>query len=300
MESLSDIAVFVQVVESGSFTAAADRLGISKSVVSKYVSRLEDQLGAQLLNRTTRKLHLTEVGRSFYERSQRGLVEIEEAKAEVSRLQDEPRGKLRINVPMSFGITHIAPIVQDFLKLYPGLSIDMNLEDRKVDLLEEGFDMAIRISELSDSSLIARRLGPCKHVICATPEYLKLNGTPHTPNELQNHNILSFKYQDSPTQWQLISPDGKASTVAVSGTIQMNNSLALREALLNHAGVMMTPTFNVGEDLKSGKLQAVLPQYKLRQLSIYAVYHHRRHLSPKIRAFIDYLADHISNTPYWD
>ena len=300
MESLSDIAVFVQVIESGSFTAAADRLGISKSVVSKYVSRLENQLGAQLLNRTTRKLHLTEVGRAFYERSQRGLLEIEEAKAEVSRLQEKPRGKLRINVPMSFGITHIAPIVQDFLKLYPDLSIDMNLEDRKVDLIEEGLDMAIRISELSDSSLVARRLGPCRHVICATPEYLERKGIPRTPNDLHDHNVLTFKYQDSPTQWQFLSPDGKASSIDVSGTIQMNNSLALREALLNHAGVMLTPTFIVGDDIKSGKLQAVLPQYKLRELSIYAVYHHRRHLSPKVRAFIDYLAAHISDTPYWD
>ena len=300
MESLSDIAVFVQVIESGSFTAAADRLGISKSVVSKYVSRLENQLGAQLLNRTTRKLHLTEVGRAFYERSQRGLLEIEEAKAEVSRLQEKPRGKLRINVPMSFGITHIAPIVQDFLKLYPDLSIDMNLEDRKVDLIEEGLDMAIRISELSDSSLVARRLGPCRHVICATPEYLERKGIPRTPNDLHDHNVLTFKYQDSPTQWQFLSPDGKASSIDVSGTIQMNNSLALREALLNHAGVMLTPTFIVGDDIKSGKLQAVLPQYKLRELSIYADYHHRRHLSPKVRAFIDYLAAHISDTPYWD
>ncbi|MEN8180776.1 MAG: LysR family transcriptional regulator [Pseudomonadota bacterium] len=300
MESLSDIAVFVQVVDSGSFTAAAGRLGLSKSVVSKYVTRLENQLGAQLMNRTTRQLHLTEVGRAFYDRSQRGLLEIEEAKAEVSRLQGTPRGILRLNVPMSFGILHIAPIVHDFLKHYPDLSIDMNLEDRKVDLIEEGFDMAIRIAELSDSSLVARRLGPCHHVICATPEYLKRNGIPRIPNDLRDHNVITFKYQDSPAEWQFLSPDGKHSSVAVSGSIQMNNSLALREALLSHAGLTLTPTFIVGDDIKNGKLQAVLTHYRLLEVSIFAVYHQRRHMSPKVRAFIDYLATHISDAPDWD
>lgn len=300
MDPLSDIAVFVQVVDSGSFTAAADRLGISKSVVSKYVTRLENQLGAQLMNRTTRKLHLTEVGRTFYDRSHRGLLEIEEAKAEVSRLQGTPRGTLRLNVPMSFGILHIAPKLHDFLKPYPDLTIDMNLEDRKVDLIAGGFDMAIRISELSDSSLVARRLGPCRHVICATPEYLERNGMPRTPEELEGHNMITYKYQDSPAKWQFVSPDGKYSSVAASGSIQMNNSLAIRKALLSHAGLTLTPTFIVGKDIKSGKLKSVLTQYKLLEVSIFAVYHHRRHMSPKVRAFIDYLAAHISDSPDWD
>ena len=300
MESLSDIAVFVQVVDSGSFTAAANTLSLSKSVVSKYVTRLEDHLGAQLLNRTTRRLNLTEAGRALYESSRRGLQEIEEAKAEVSRLQGTPRGVLRLNTPMSFGILHIAPIIPDFLKLYPELSIDMNLEDRKVDLIEEGFDLAIRISDLSDSSLVARRLGPCRHVICATPEYLKQNGTPRTPDDLREHNVITFKYQDTPSEWQLLSAKGKVSSVPVSGTIQMNNSLALREALLNHAGITLTPTFIVGDDIKSGKLQTVLSQYSLLEISIFAVYHRRRHMSPKVRAFIDFLASRISDTPYWD
>ena len=300
MESLSDIAVFVQVIDSGSFTAAAGKLNLSKSVVSKYVTRLEDHLGAQLLNRTTRRLNLTEAGRALYESSRRGLEEIEEAKAEVSRLQGTPRGTLRLNTPMSFGILHIAPIIPDFLKLYPELSIDMNLEDRKVDLIEEGFDLAIRISELSDSSLVARRLGPCRHVICATPEYLQRNGAPRTADDLREHNVITFKYQDTPSEWQLLSTERNVTSVPVSGTIQMNNSLALREALLNNAGITLTPTFIVGDDIKSGKLQTVLSQYNLLELSIFAVYHRRRHMSPKVRAFIDFLANRISDVPYWD
>jgi len=169
MEALNDVAVFVQVVECGSFTAAAERLGLSRSVVSKYITRLEGRLGARLLNRTTRRLSLTETGHLFFQRSQRALLEIEEAEAEVSRLQEAPRGKLRINSPMSFGILHIAPALPEFLARYPDLSVEMNLDDRQVNLVEEGFDLAIRIAELPESSLIARRLAPCRHAVCATP-----------------------------------------------------------------------------------------------------------------------------------
>jgi len=300
MESLSDIAVFVKVVDSGSFTEAANRLGLSKSVVSKYITRLENHLSAQLLQRTTRQLNLTEVGHVFYEHSRRGLREIEEAKAIVSQLQEAPRGLLRVNAPMSFGILHVAPLIQGFLDLYPELSIDINYEDRRVDLIEEGVDLAIRIADLSDSSLVARRLGPCRHVLCATSGYLKRNGIPQTPEDLHDHNAIIFKYQDSPTQWQLLSADGKLSNISVTGSIQMNNSLALRKTLINDAGIALIPTFIVGEDIKSGKLQAVLTQYKLLEISIFAVYHQRRHLSPKVRAFIDFLSSQITDKPYWD
>ena len=179
--------MFVQVVDSGSFTAAAERLELSKSVVSKYVTRLEDRLGARLLNRTTRRLSLTEVGRVFYERSRRGLQEIDEAENEVSRLQGTPRGTLRINTPMSFGIMHIAPAISEFRRHYPELSVDMNLDDRLVDIVEEGFDLAVRISDLPDSSLVARRLAPCRHAVCAAPRYLEQHGVPRTPDELRNH-----------------------------------------------------------------------------------------------------------------
>lgn len=300
MENLTDIAVFVQVVDSGSFTAAAERLELSKSVVSKYVTRLEIRLGARLLNRTTRRLSLTEVGRVFYTRSQRGLQELEEANAEVSRLQGAPRGTLRLNAPMSFGVLHVAPALPDFLSCYPELSVDMNLDDRQVDLVEEGFDLAIRISDLPDSSLVARRLGPCRHVVCAAPTYLQRHGIPRTPEDLREHNIITYRYQASPNEWHFLCAEGKCVSVPVSGSVQMNNSLALRETLLQGIGITLTPTFVVGADIRAGRLQPVLSNYHTQALSIYIIYPQRRHLSPKVRAFVDFMAERITNSPYWE
>lgn len=300
VESLSDIAVFVHVVRSGSFTAAAERLGMSKSVVSKYVTRLEDRLGARLLNRTTRRLSMTEVGQAFYERSQRALGEIEEAEAEVSRLQGEPRGELRLSSPMSFGIGHVAPLLPAFQQRYPDLAVDMVLDDRKTDLVDEGFDVAIRIGELPDSSLVARRLGPCCHVVCGSPEYFARKGVPQSPEELGEHPALIYRYQDAPSEWRLLDSDGNYHQVAINSRLQMNNSLALREALLRGGGVTLTPTFVVGADIQSGRLMAVLTSYKTLEVSIYAVYPQRKHLSPKVRAFVDFLSDHIKDPPYWE
>lgn len=300
MENLSDIAVFVQVVDSGSFTAAAERLQLSKSVISKYVTRLEDRLGARLLNRTTRRLSLTEAGRILYSRSQRGLEEIEAAEMEVSQLQQTPRGSLRFNTPMSFGILHIAPVLKDFQQAYPDVSIDMSLEDRQIDLVEEGYDLAIRIAELPDSSLVARRLGPCRHVLCASPAYLQQHGTPRTPEELQAHRALTYGYSESPREWRMLAPDGRYQTVTINSSMHMNNSLALREAILNDAGIVLIPTFIVGADIQSGRLQKILPTYRFQEFSIYAIYPQRKHLSPKVRAFVEFISEKISDLPYWD
>jgi DNA-binding transcriptional LysR family regulator len=268
--------------------------------VSKYITRLEEQLGARLLNRTTRRLSLTEAGQAFFSRSQRGLQEIDAAQAEVSHLQKTPRGKLRINTPMSFGILHIAPGLPEFVAQYPELSMDMNLDDRQVDLIEEGFDLAIRIAELPDSSLIARRLGPCRHVACASPAYLEQNGTPQIPDDLRKHNAITFRYQDSPNEWRFLTPDGRYASVPVTGSIQMNNSLAIREAVLSGAGITLTPSFIVGEDIKTGRLQQLLPEYRAQEISIYAVYPERRHLLPKVQAFLDFMKERITESPYWD
>jgi len=300
MDSLTDIVVFVRVVDDGSFTRAAERLKLSRSVVSKYVTRLEGRLGARLLNRTTRRLSLTEAGRIFYQRSRRGLQDIEEAEAEVSRLQEKPRGVLRINSPMSFGILHIAPALPEFLAQHPEVSVEMNLDDRVVDVIEEGFDVSIRIAEMPDSSLIARRLAPCRHVIVAAPAYLEKHGTPRTPEDLRDHNIISFSYQTSAYDWHFISPDNKQISVPVSGSMQANNSLALREALLRGVGITRTPTFVVGKDVQDGHLLSILGNYRTLEVSIYLVYPQRRHLSPKVRAFVDFMADRISEPPYWD
>jgi DNA-binding transcriptional LysR family regulator len=292
--------VFVRVVDAGSFTRAAEQLRISRPVVSKYVSRLEDRLGVRLLNRTTRRLSLTEAGRIFHQRSQRGLQDIEQAEAEVSRLQKNPRGVLRLNTPMSFGILHIAPLLPEFQARYPDVSIDMNLDDRQVDVIEEGFDVSVRIAELPDSSLVARRLAPCRHVVVAAPAYLERHGRPRTPEDLRDHNIIIFSHQASLDDRHFVAPDKRPVSVAVSGTLQANNSLALREALLAGAGIMRTPTFVVGRDIQAGRLVPLLGNYQALEISIFLVYPQRRHLSPKVRAFLDFMAEKITATPYWD
>ena len=300
MDSLSDVAVFVQVVESGSFTGAAERLSLSRPVISKYVSRLEDRLGARLLNRTTRRLSLTEAGRVFFDRSREGLREIGEAEAEVSRMQGEPRGVLRLNTPMSFGILHIAPALKDFSALYPEVTVDMNLDDRKVDVIAEGYDLSVRISDLPDSSLVARRICRCRHMIVAAPAYLERAGSPVNPQELQDHHLLTYRYQEASHQWHFRAKDGKTQSVAISSYLQMNNSLAIRAALLEGAGITRIPTFVVGEDIQAGRLVPLLTGYELLEVSVFMVYPELRHLSPKVRAFVEFFADRIGEEPYWD
>ncbi|MAL95134.1 MAG: LysR family transcriptional regulator [Haliea sp.] len=300
MEDLNDIAAFVAVVNAGSFTRAAERLKVSRPAVSKQVSRLEESLGVRLLNRTTRRLSLTEAGRIFHLQASRGLDDLAEARAEVAHLQTQPRGLLRINVPMSFGILHIAPLLPAFLQAFPELSVEMDLNDRKLDVIEEGFDVSVRISDLPDSTLVARRLAPCRHVIVAAPAYLERHGLPRAPADLQQHEVLTYSLQQSALQWHFLGPCGQPEPVTVAGRLQLNNSLALREALLAGMGVARTPTFLVGEDLREGRLINVLANYKSLELSIYLVYPQRRHLSPKVRAFVDFLAARIQDPPYWD
>lgn len=300
MDNLTEIAVFVRVVECGSFTRAADELGLSRAVVSKHVSRLEERLGARLLNRTTRRLSLTEVGSALYGRSRSALAEIQEAELEVDALQAEPRGTLRLSAPMSFGILHLAPALPEFLARYPALQIDMSLNDQIVDLVAEGFDLAIRISELRDSSLVARRLGPSRQVICASPEYLRCHGLPREPDELRTHNCIVYAYADSPNLWRFLAPGGSEITVPVRGNLRVNNGLAEREAALRGLGVILTPSFYVGEDIQAGRLQVLLSDYRIQELAVYAVYPQRRYLAPKVRAFVDFLAERFGPKPYWD
>lgn len=297
---LDDLAVFVEVVESGSFTAAAGRLNLSKSVVSKYVSRLEQQLNTRLMNRTTRRLSLTEAGHIFYERCRKGLNEIADARAEISRLQEKPRGTLRLNTPMSFGILHVAPAIADFRTQYPEIQIDMDLNDRHVDIVKEGYDVSVRVAELPDSSLVARRLTACRHAIVASNAYLEKYGVPLSPPDLASHQILSFRHQDSARQWHFVGRDGAQESIGVSGPIVMNNSLALKEAVLGGAGISRMPTFIVGEDIREKRLVPLLTGYRTLEISIYLIYPQRRHVSPKVRAFVDFMAGRLSGTAYWD
>jgi DNA-binding transcriptional LysR family regulator len=299
LDDLADVVVFVRVVEVKSFTAAAERLGIAKSVVSKYVTRLEGRLGARLLNRTTRRLSLTEAGAALYERSRLALEEIAQAEHCVGHVQAAPRGRLRLNAPMSFGILHLGPALPEFLTRYPEITLDVSYNDRFVDVIEEGYDVTLRIiTSLPDSTLVARRLTPIRFVICASPLYFERAGVPAAPEDLGRHNCLIYTLA-SGNEWHFDAPGGKRS-VTVSGNYQSNNGLAIRDMLLAGTGIARTPTFMVGEALRSRALISVLDDYPTEPSSLYAVYPQNRYLSPKVRAFVDFLAERFAPPAPWD
>jgi DNA-binding transcriptional LysR family regulator len=298
-DNLNGMAVFARVVEAKSFSGAAATLSLSKSAVSKQISQLEDRLGARLLDRTTRRVALTEVGRVFYDHAARMLQEAESAEAAVASLHELPRGVLRISLPMSFGLTHVAPLLPEFLTRCPELRMEMTYSDRYVDLLEEGFDLALRIARLTDSSLVARRIAPNRLVICASPEYLKRMGEPKSAADLAAHSCLSYSYAPDPDQWTL-SIDGRLEDVKIGGRLRANNGDALRMAALGHQGLVMLPSFMVGDDLRAGRLVEAMRGMTPPDSAIYAVYPSRRYLTPKVRAFIDFLIEKFGPEPYWD
>jgi DNA-binding transcriptional LysR family regulator len=300
MNSLTDIAIFVKVVQLSSFTAAADALEMSQPVVSKAVTRLEEKLGARLLNRTTRRLSLTEAGSELYRRSVRALEEIENAELEVARFQTEPKGVLRISAPMSFSILQLGGKLNTFLERYPGVSVELTLDDRRIDLVEEGVDVAIRIANLRDSSLVARKIVPCRQVLCAAPSYLKKHGTPERPEDLLEHNCILYSFLTHAREWRLLDEQGEEHVVPLKGTLQTNNGLVNRAAAMSGVGIVMLPTFYVGEQLRSGELVPILCKFRPADIAVYAVYPERRNLTPKVRAFIDFLAEAFGPEPEWE
>jgi len=299
MEDLQRMAIFARVVEEKSFSAAARRLGLSKSLVSKQVTQLERSVGARLLNRTTRALSLTEAGSVFYEHCSRIVEELEEAKLAVGRLHSEPRGLLRLTVPVAFGRLHIAPALSDFLERYPEMKIDMATTDRFADLAEEGYDVAIRIIDQPAPTLVARRLAPVNRKLVATPQYFERHGVPESPEDLEQHNCLTYTYFNPQDPWRLRGPDGDIS-VRATGNLRVNDDDALAAAVVQGLGLALLPTFLIGGELQSGRLQAALSQYIPLERYIYAVYLANRHVSAKVRAFIDFLFDRFGLEPYWD
>ncbi|HEX9180290.1 MAG TPA: LysR family transcriptional regulator [Burkholderiales bacterium] len=302
MENLAGMAVFARVAEAKSFTEAARRLGLSKSVVSKQVARLERTLGARLLNRTTRRLSLTEAGAAFYEHCARMVAEAEAAEQAVSRLRAVPRGVLRVSSPAAFGHLHIAPAVPEFLQRFPEVVVELVMNDRMVDLAEEGYDVAIRMTDEPAPNLVARRLAPVRWAVCATKRYLQEHGQPVAPAELARHNCLYYSYMGSGNAWRFAGPEGVES-VQVAGNFRVNNSEAVRQAALGHLGIALLPTFTVGPDLQAGRLQSVLPGYDPRGVfgsHVFAVYLSSRYLSPKVRAFVDVCVERFGPEPYWD
>ena len=300
MEPLDAMAVFARVVEAESFSGAARALGLSKSAISKQISRLEDRLGLRLLNRTTRRLSLTEAGAAFYPGCQRVVAEAEAAEQAVTHLASAPRGRLRVNAPMSFGVRHIGPALPEFLRRYPELAVDLTLNDRVVDLVEEGFDVGLRIAPLADSSLIVRRLAPNRSVLLAAPIYLQARGTPHDLGDLEDHACLIYSYQAMGEAWRLTGPEGERR-IKVSGPLRVNNGDAILAAAVGGLGIALLPCFICSEDLRAGRLVRVLPDWEATaDNAVSAVYPAARHLSPKVRAFVDFLAERFGGTPYWD
>jgi len=294
--------VFSKVVQGGSLSAAARELGISPAVVSRTLAAMEARLGVRLINRTTRSLHLTDEGASYYETCSRILAEIEEADAAAAARRVEPQGMLRVALPASFGLNHIAPLIPRFAERYPKVELALSLSDRSVNLVEEGFDLAIRIAELKDSSLAARKLAPNRRVVCASPAYLRQHDEPKTPQDLAKHNCLIATWeQGMAMNWEYKSPVGKRGSVRVTGRYACDNWEVLREWAVAGLGVALKSTWDVRKHLEDGSLVPLLPGYDFSSdVGIYAVYPHRRHLPAKTRVFIDFLAESFGPEPYWD
>jgi len=289
MDRFQEMRAFVAVVEAGSFVRAADAMQLSKPAVSRQVAELEARLGVRLLHRTTRKLSLTEEGDVFYARCKEVLGVLEEAEAEVTARRDRAVGVLKVSAPVSFGLLHLAPLWAGFMAAHPDVSLELSLSDRVVDLVDEGFDMAVRIARLPSSSLVSRRLSSTRTVLCASPRYLKAHGRPKHPSDLARHQVLAYNLLSIGESWEFTGPEG-AVTVKVQPRLRTNSGDTCRAVALLHQGIILQPSFLVAEDLRAGTLVEVLPQWKTLELGIYAVYPSRKHVLPKVRLLIDHLA----------
>lgn len=299
MARFEELETFVAVVESGSFAAAAERLRLAKSAVSRRVADLESRLGAQLFIRTTRRRSLTDAGRQLYERSVRLLADLEEAEHSVTSGQGELRGNIHLAAPLSFGLLHLSAALADFLRQHPDVNLDLNLDDRQVNIVEEGFDLALRIGRLEDSSLVARRLAPIRMVACASPAYLREHGEPKRPEELLQHAGLFYGYVSDQQNWPYPSA-GRALGARVPMRLRSNNGDVLLQAAIHGFGIAVLPTFLAYRALADGRLTAILRDHPLPELALHAVYPSRRHLPSRVRSLVEFLAGRIGDAPYWD
>lgn len=297
MTNLGDLEIFAKVVSTGSMSLAGRALGFSPAVVSKRIKRLEDRLGTRLLQRTTRQISLTEAGQGFYDRVLGILAGIEEAEYYISGRSEQMQGTLKVTAPTSFGRTHVAPHLKSFMDMHPGLAIHLVLSDEFTDIVGEGFDLAIRIAELTDSSLVARRLTPVRRLLCASPDYLTANGTPQTLEDLKQHRCLPAHNNDA---WRLEGPEGPLS-LRPEGMLETNSSEVVREAVISGLGIALRSTWDISRELKDGRLVHILPAYEgSRNVTLSAVYPSRQFLPAKVRLFIDYLAEVYGPVPYWE
>lgn len=299
MDRIDAMRAFVAVVTEGSFSNAANTLQLSPQLVSKYVAKLEEQLNSRLLNRTTRKVSLTEAGNDYFVHAQQILLSIDDMESQLSGLQQNPKGVLRISAPVSFSLRHMAPLITDFQMRYSLVTVDLQLNDRKVDIVEEGFDVALRIGHLKSSSLIAKQVAPIRVVLCASPDYLKNHGTLDKAEDLENHRYLHYSYMNMDAKEEIYSLL-KAKLLKQGSEFRSNNGDVLVSAAIAGAGLILQPTFITSEALSSGKLVTVLPELEPEPLGLYAVYAHRKLLPHKVRCFIDFMEGYYGSPPYWD
>lgn len=288
MSEFDELRTFIAVADAGSFVRAASQLGASKAATSRRIAELEARLGVRLLQRTTRRLSLTDEGRLFLERSRQVLADLAEAEAEITSRRADPTGLLRVNAPFTFGIGHLAPLWGEFRERHPKVTLDVTLSDRFVDLVEEGFDLAVRITRQPAATLVSRRLASTRLVLCAAPSYLRRHGRPGHPSELREHTIASYAFLASGDTWHFDGPDGPVE-IQTTPSIRTNNGNTCRAIALAGHAVVLQPTFLVGEDLASGRLVELLPRWRSHELGVFAIYVTRRHVAPKVRALIDFL-----------
>lgn len=299
MSKYEEIETFIRVVEAGSLTKAAEQLKIAKSAVSRRLKELETRLGVQLMTRTTRKLTLTDTGETLYNRFVVLLADWEESESAASDAQAALAGSIRIAAPLSFGVAHLGPAIIDFMRKHPLVDFDIDFSDRKVDLIAEGMDLAIRIGDLPDSSLIARKIAAMSMVAAASPTYLKEHGEPQTPDGLKAHRELRYGYR--PTSiWPYKTPDGVEGQIEMTPRLRATNGEFLRDAAIAGEGILIEPRFIIHENLRDGSLVEILPSYRWPELSAYAVYPPTRHLSVRVRAFVNFLIERYKGTPYWE
>jgi len=300
MDRLRAFEVFASVVAKGSFTKAADALDTSPANVTRYVNELETHLGTRLLNRSSRRISLTESGRALHERCTGILEDVAEAEALASATALRPRGRLRINAPVSFGIRYLADLWPEFMRRYPEIELDIDLIDRVVDMVEEGYDLVVRVSPQGSTAHVARKLATSRNVVCAAPSYLERHGTPKTPADLAAHDCIGYSYAATGDEWHFTDKDGRPESVRVRSVLRTNNGDTMRGAAIAGRGIMRPAKFMVADDLKAGRLVAILTDHHLPDTDLLAIYPSRRHVSAKVRVMVDYLSASFKGTPPWD
>ncbi|MGR8949631.1 MAG: LysR family transcriptional regulator [Gammaproteobacteria bacterium] len=299
MDRFEEMRNFVRIVDAGSITRAADTTHIAKSAISRRLAELEDRLNVQLINRTTRRMTLTDAGRRFYDECQRLLGDLEEVEGQLNEAETSLTGRIRLAAPSAFGLAHLTPAITEFAKLHPGLKFEIDFNDRHIDLIEEGFDLALRISKLADSRMMARRLAPVGGLVLASPSYWDKHGRPKKPEDLQKHPCIEYSYRGY-SGWRYESPRGKTGSVRINEVMSANHANFIRDAAIAGLGIVLQPTFICNEAIEQGLLEPVLTQYRWIDLELFAIYPNTRHLPNRIRVFIDYLVGLWGDDPYWD